>query len=65
MAVLENESGQTTPIFRHLLPDEAKEGDRLMLDNGRWQVDAEGTRALREAVRQRMSRLRRKQKPGS
>jgi hypothetical protein len=59
-AVVEDETGKSFPVARSLLPSTAREGDLLLLEDGRWRMDEAGTRALREQVRRRMSRLRRK-----
>ena len=57
-AVVEDENGSMHSIDRSLLPD-AREGDALVESDGRWTVDPERTQALRDAVRQRLKRLKR------
>ena len=58
-AMVEAEDGSIIRIARALLPD-VHEGDALEETNGQWQVDPERTEALREAVRQRLKKLKRK-----
>ena len=57
-AVVEDENGSMHSIDRCLVPD-ACEGDALVETDGHWSVDSERTRALREAVRQRLKKLKR------
>jgi len=58
-AIVEAEDGSITRIARTLL-SKAHEGDALEETKGQWQVDPVRTEALREAVRQRLLKLKKR-----
>lgn len=55
LAVLETDDGMKN-IERSLLPENAAEGDVLILD-GSWTVDTSATEQRRERTRKRLKRL--------
>lgn len=58
-AVLEID-GEITEVPRNIIPDDAREGDILVLDNGVYSVDEKATSERRNSVRDRLYRLMKK-----
>jgi len=58
-AVLETDSGMIE-TDRTKIPENAAEGDVLIMENGVYIVDVKGTEMRRESIRNRFKRLRRK-----
>lgn len=56
-AVCEWDGVKMLNLKRALLPPDAVEGDVLLERGGRYEVDAEATRARRERLRGKMDRL--------
>lgn len=57
-AVLETDSGMID-VNRSLLPENAREGDLLINENGIYSVDAAATQERRERMREMLNKLRR------
>jgi len=58
-AVLETDSGMIE-TDRTKIPENAAEGDVLIMENGVYIVDVKGTEMRRESIRNTFKRLRRK-----
>ena len=56
-AVLEDENRNMIDVPKALLPEEAKEGDVLILSNDLYLVDQEETMRRRQDVQKRLERL--------
>lgn len=59
IAVLETESGMKD-VLSDLLPENAREGDVLTVENGKYCIDDAATAARKAAVREKFKKLRRK-----
>ncbi len=60
-AVIEREDGEETELFhvdRILVSPDSREGDVLVLREGRYETDAEQTRLRRKALFRKLNRLR-------
>ena len=55
-AYIEDETG-IRAVPRTLLPEDAREGDVLILTGGIWRVDAEKTEKRRTMIKNRLERL--------
>ena len=55
-AYIEDEAG-IRAVPRTLLPEDAREGDVLILTGGIWRVDAEKTEKRRTMIKNRLERL--------
>jgi len=58
-AVLEID-GEITEVPRKIIPDDAREGDILILEDGVYSVDEKATSERRSSVRERLYRLMKK-----
>lgn len=58
-AVLEID-GEMNEVPRNIIPDDAREGDILVCENGIYSVDEKATSERRSAVRERLYRLMKK-----
>ena len=56
-AVLENDNREFINIEKSLLPDKAREGSVLIMENGAWRIDLEEEKARKERIKSLEERL--------
>ena len=59
-AVLEEESGAHTDVFRKLLPQNAAEGDLLNFDGTEFSVDKAATESRKRMMEEKMRKIMKK-----
>ncbi len=57
MAVLEGEDGLMRNVSKSRLPEDARQGDVFLEENGRFRFDAAAAEARRKKIREKLRRL--------